>query len=336
MLARRRPRTISLAVTALLAVALLAFPSAAFAAVHPGPVPSPAVVGGTNLLGMSDADARAAIVAALPLPPMADLDIVCLGVTRTVDPDTAVSVDVDAILDEAYASTATDPYTIPAKYRVDAAVVRGWISLFSAGIDTPARDAVYVVVSRRLQVVPSAMGRRVDATAGSADITAALLAEVAAGGAAQPPVTLSVVPVTPRIHETTIPRALLVVLGERKLYSYRIGGSREKVYRCAIGMARYSTPRGAFKVIGKAKMPWWNNPGSRWARGMPRRIRPGPGNPLGTRALYLSAPGIRIHGTSQSRSIGRAASHGCIRMLRRDVESLYPKIPVGTAVFIVK
>jgi lipoprotein-anchoring transpeptidase ErfK/SrfK len=317
-------------------LALAAVPGVAMAAVHTGPVPSPAVVGGVNLLGLSDAEARTAIVAALPVPAMAPLDVTCLTAVRTVDPTPAVAVDVEAILDEAYASTATDPYVIAAKYRVDHAVVLSWIAPFSAGIDAPATDARYIVMRRRLSVVASVAGRRVDVAAAEAAITAAVLAEAEAGGAAQPAVMFGVVPVAPRVHESAIPRALLVVLGETRLYSYRVGGSLEKVYRCAVGMSRYPTPRGTFKVIGKRVNPSWSNPGSKWARSMPRYIRPGPNNPLGTRALYLNASGIRIHGTSQFRSIGRAASHGCVRLVRKDIEGLYPKIPVGTTVFIVR
>jgi L,D-transpeptidase ErfK/SrfK len=68
---------------------------------------------------------------------------------------------------------------------------------------------------------------------------------------------------------------------------------------------------------------------------MPAYIPPGPNNPLGTRALYLNTSGIRIHGTSKRSSIGTAASHGCMRMLREDVEALYPLVPVGTKIHIV-
>jgi lipoprotein-anchoring transpeptidase ErfK/SrfK len=68
---------------------------------------------------------------------------------------------------------------------------------------------------------------------------------------------------------------------------------------------------------------------------MPPYIPPGPGNPLGTRALNLSAPGIRIHGTIKNYSIGTAASHGCMRMHMWDVEDLYPRVKVGTRVIIV-
>jgi lipoprotein-anchoring transpeptidase ErfK/SrfK len=336
MPARSKARPSPAAFVFVLALVLLASPATAFATVDRGPVPSHAVVGGTDLFSMSEADARVAVAAAFPIPAMAPLELACLGATRAVDPTGGVSLDVAAILNEAYASTATDPYAIEAKYLVDQVTVRGWISLFSVGIDTRATDARYTVVRRRLRVSNSVEGRRVDADAGAAAISSALIAEVAASGSAQPVVTLFVVPVAPRVHESSIPRALLVVLGERKLYSYRVGGGLERVYRCAIGLSRYPTPRGTFKVIGKKVNPAWYNPGSKWARSMPRSIKPGPNNPLGTRALYLNASGIRIHGTSQVRSIGRAASHGCVRMLRKDIESLYTKIPVGTAVFIVK
>ena len=63
---------------------------------------------------------------------------------------------------------------------------------------------------------------------------------------------------------------------------------------------------------------------------------PGPGNPLGTRAMYLNAPGIRIHGTYDTSSVGTYASHGCIRMTIADSEALYPLVPVGTTVLITQ
>ena len=69
---------------------------------------------------------------------------------------------------------------------------------------------------------------------------------------------------------------------------------------------------------------------------MPASIPPGPGNPLGTRAMNLSAPGIRIHGTPSWNSIGYSVSHGCIRMRIPDVEALYPMLSVGDSVWIVR
>jgi L,D-transpeptidase ErfK/SrfK len=71
---------------------------------------------------------------------------------------------------------------------------------------------------------------------------------------------------------------------------------------------------------------------------MPAVIRSGRNNPLGTRALYLNAPGIRIHGVppGENSSIGRAASHGCIRLNNANAIILFPLVSVGTPVYIVK
>ncbi len=69
---------------------------------------------------------------------------------------------------------------------------------------------------------------------------------------------------------------------------------------------------------------------------MPAYIPPGPTNPLGLRALYLNSPGIRIHGTYKTWTIGTAASHGCMRVANSQIVKLYPLVPVGTPVFIIK
>ena len=72
--------------------------------------------------------------------------------------------------------------------------------------------------------------------------------------------------------------------------------------------------------------------------GLGRRLRsrpPGPGNPLGTRWMGISAPYVGIHGTPDAASIGYSASHGCIRMRIPDAEWLFRRVDVGTPVFIL-
>jgi L,D-transpeptidase ErfK/SrfK len=109
----------------------------------------------------------------------------------------------------------------------------------------------------------------------------------------------------------------------------------QKEYPVATAAPGYVTPVGMWKVVNKTENPTWYNPApDGWGAGEPLVIPPGPGNPLGTRALYLNAPGIRIHGTYSSSSIGTHASHGCIRMYISDSEELYPLVPVGTRVII--
>jgi len=66
-----------------------------------------------------------------------------------------------------------------------------------------------------------------------------------------------------------------------------------------------------------------------------KTIPPGPHNPVGTRWMGLSIKGYGIHGTNEPKSIGKAASHGCIRMAKADLEELYPLVQVGDTVEIV-
>jgi L,D-transpeptidase ErfK/SrfK len=93
---------------------------------------------------------------------------------------------------------------------------------------------------------------------------------------------------------------------------------------------------GDWKIVDKVKNPSWHNPHAAWSATMPEYIPPGPSNPLGTRALYLDASGIRFHGTNNIGSVGTPASHGCMRMYMSDIEALYPLVPIGTKVWIRK
>jgi lipoprotein-anchoring transpeptidase ErfK/SrfK len=96
------------------------------------------------------------------------------------------------------------------------------------------------------------------------------------------------------------------------------------VYDVAVGTPATPSPEGEFTIVNRLTDPTW------YASG--KAVRPGPANPLGSRWMGLSAPGYGIHGTNAPRSIGKAASHGCIRMRRRDVEELFELVGVGATV----
>ena len=102
----------------------------------------------------------------------------------------------------------------------------------------------------------------------------------------------------------------------------------------ATGQPAYPTPNGRFSIVVMWKNPWWYPPNSPWAEGE-QPVPPGPGNPLGTRWMGLSAPGVGIHGTPQPQSIGYSLSHGCIRMRIPEAEWLFEHVRVGAPVFIV-
>lgn len=140
------------------------------------------------------------------------------------------------------------------------------------------------------------------------------------------------------IRKVDVTDVLVVKIGDNKLFHYR-SDTVVKTYDVATGTSKYPTPKGTFKIVNKRFRPTWVNPAKYqggWGASLPAKIGPGPGNPLGTRALDLNSPGIRIHGTSSLNSLGFNASHGCIRMSIKDSEELFGLVKVGTPVLIVQ
>ncbi len=101
-----------------------------------------------------------------------------------------------------------------------------------------------------------------------------------------------------------------------------------KSYAIAVGKRSTPTPRGTFQVVTKVKNPAWYGPGG-------DVVKPGRNNPVGTRWMGLALKGYGIHGTNDPKSIGRAASHGCVRMLNSDVEELFARMQIGDHVEIL-
>jgi L,D-transpeptidase ErfK/SrfK len=118
---------------------------------------------------------------------------------------------------------------------------------------------------------------------------------------------------------------IVVSIADRKLVL--MDGDRAlKIYDVAVGKASTPSPEGEFRIINRIPNPAWYAPG--------KVVAPGKGNPLGSRWMGLSAKGYGIHGTNAPKSIGKAASHGCIRMRATDLEELFDLISVGVVVEI--
>jgi lipoprotein-anchoring transpeptidase ErfK/SrfK len=127
---------------------------------------------------------------------------------------------------------------------------------------------------------------------------------------------------------------IIVIRRESKgLYLYR-GMRLWRTFGVATGQSSYPTPIGRWSIVTMQRNPWWYPPDADWARGQ-QPVPPGPGNPLGTRWMGLSASGVGIHGTPDPASIGYSASHGCIRMHIPSAEWLFNHVDVGIPVFIV-
>lgn len=318
-----------------LVVALTAPALPAFAVEVVGPVPNDCTVGGHPLLGLDSAEARALIASATPLPGFAPLTVTAAGKIFVFSTRTALALDIEAMLAQAYEPTTTVGFEIAPKYSIKGAVISSWVAGRVSSVARAPVDAKYVARDAKMIVKPHVAGRGLDRAASVAIVRAAVASALTSGETTTATVPLKVNSIAPRVTKAKLGKVVHADLSERRIRLYDKGKLLKK-YRCAVGARGYATPTGTFTITAKRKNPTWGNPGSAWARRMPRFIGPSPYNPLGTRALNLDAPGIRIHGTSKRYSIGTAASKGCLRMLREDVEDLFDRVPVGTKVHIVK
>jgi lipoprotein-anchoring transpeptidase ErfK/SrfK len=123
--------------------------------------------------------------------------------------------------------------------------------------------------------------------------------------------TLGTKVVEPKVTEQTLGRTIVVRLNENRLYLYE-GFHVLTSFSVATAKPGFTTPSGVWTIYDKKENPTWYNPAlDSWGADLPAVIPGGPGNPMGTRAIYIDAPGlIRIHGTTDDSSIGRYASHG--------------------------
>lgn len=130
------------------------------------------------------------------------------------------------------------------------------------------------------------------------------------------------------------PGTIVIHTGERRLYL--VTGEGEAVsYRIAVGREGKQW-FGRTSVVGKVANPGWRPTAGILADRpyLPAYVPPGPRNPLGVRAIYLSQGALRIHGTNAPSSIGKAASYGCYRMHNSDVVQLFERVRTGAEVIV--
>jgi len=145
-----------------------------------------------------------------------------------------------------------------------------------------------------------------------------------------------ILPDTPR-------KGIVINLAAMRLYYFKENGKLLAVstYPVGVGTTERPTPMGKMYVTRKKFRPTWHVPASiaedHREKGdpLPSKVPPGPLNPLGEHALYLSKSGYLVHGTNKPASIGLRATNGCIRLYPENIKSLYENTPVKTPVKIV-
>jgi lipoprotein-anchoring transpeptidase ErfK/SrfK len=207
-------------------------------------------------------------------------------------------------------------------------VVRDYIDDLVAAFGRQAKDATLRLVKLRPRIM--------DGHAGLAVLRNPMIATIvhALRSGDRGPLELASKVLLPKVTRAKLAGPVIVIRrASNKLFLYK-GQRNWRVFGVATGQAAYPTPLGRWQIVEKQRNPWWYPPPSPWAQGE-QAIPPGPGNPLGTRWMGLSAPAVGIHGTPDAASIGYSASHGCIRMHIPDAEWLFDHVKVGTPVFIV-
>lgn len=305
-------------------------------------LPMGSTVGGVDVSGLSRAAARMLLDQRLAVPLRGTVAVSCGDASATLDASRFVSLDVGALVARAYApkakagvvarmiDTLTGARTgisVDASPSVDASALAAWVDDLAKRTDRAARDATLTLSGTTLSLVAARDGRALDRAQAMATLSRTLLA-------GETTATLPIETVAPKTATSDLGPAIVVRRSQRKLYLY-VHGVLSRTYGVAVGTPGHPTPLGHWRIVQKRYLPTWYNPGSEWAKDMPATIAPGPSNPLGTRALNLDVSGIRIHGTTKDSSIGTAASHGCMRMHRADIEDLFGRVTVGTPVYII-
>jgi lipoprotein-anchoring transpeptidase ErfK/SrfK len=213
------------------------------------------------------------------------------------------------------------------KASVDTEAVKRFVRALDKRISYPAKDAELVGLTGLTPTITDAEpGLQVMKALTVQRITRALEA------AQKPRVRAAVRVVAPEVTRASF-GAVIVIRRSVNELRYYWGTKLVRTFGVATGQAVYPTPTGQFSIVDMQRNPWWRPPDSPWAKGL-KPIPPGPGNPLGTRWMGLSAPGVGMHGTPDDASIGYSASHGCIRMHIPDAEWLFQHVQIGTQVII--
>jgi lipoprotein-anchoring transpeptidase ErfK/SrfK len=284
-------------------------------------VPDGVVVGDVSIGGLTSDAATAAILQRYSRP-------VVLKVERTKVTVSPAALGVKIWADTAVAKALTvEPGTsLGFRALFSRARIASYVAGLARRMDRNPRSARLLLKNFRPLVTPSQTGLRIDRGA-----TTTLLADALAYGT-RAPLTVPAKTIVPQ--STAVGPVIVIRRGSNLLTLYR-GDHYVRQFHVATGQAIYPTPLGRFQIVVKWKDPTWYPPvQDAWAKGL-KPVPPGPNNPLGTRWMGISAPGVGIHGTDEPASIGYSQSHGCIRMLVPDAEWLFEHVAIGTPVFIV-
>ena len=296
--------------------------SAPAAADPPATIPDGVSISGTPVGGMTPEQATAAVQQAFAVPLQLELGTTSISVT----PDVIGAVPaIDKAVERALAAAPNT--AIPLGVNAPGAKIIEFVAKLAQRYDRAAVDTKVYLRHLRPWLSKERFGLKLDQHRGVRDLVAALYSGQRDG------IELFRQTLRPKVTRRNFGPVIVIRRGSNRLFFYE-GTRYRRFFAVATGQSQYPTPLGRFSVVVKWRNPWGYPPHSSWAAGE-SPIPPGPGNPLGTRWMGLSAPGVGIHGTPSDASIGYSASHGCIRMHIPEAEWLFNHVAIGTPVFII-
>jgi lipoprotein-anchoring transpeptidase ErfK/SrfK len=304
-------------------------------------------VAGTDVGGMTAAEAQRVLVRDLKEPLEQPIKVVYKGKRFTLSAeDAGVTADIGGMVDEAIATSrdgniltrvardltgGEETAQVSPRVSYSEQAVSKLVRRVKRKLDRPARDAEVNFPS--LEEVKEQPGVRVKAKALKLRIQQALTVP-----GVDRRVKATVATIQPKVTQAELAEKYPVLLvADRSSFQLRLYKNLklQKQYTVAVGALGFDTPAGMYHIQNKAVDPAWSVPNSDWAGDLAGTVVPGgvPENPLKERWLGIY-DGAGIHGTDQTYSLGTAASHGCIRMAIPDVIELYDQVPVGAPIYI--
>jgi lipoprotein-anchoring transpeptidase ErfK/SrfK len=286
------------------------------------PLPEGVTIGGVPVGGLTPAEASAAVLEWFSTP----LPLAYGPLTFAADPATLAAPNLAKALERA--RTAPPFQNVQLVVVVRSGKVRQYVATLARRIDRKPVDSHLVLRHLKPYLTKDVPGRALERQRAQRAIQTALEDNV------RDTIQLQAKVVRAKVNRKNYDAPVIVIhRGLNRLFLYH-GMHTWRTFQVATGQSAYPTPLGRFEIVVKWRNPWWYPPDSPWAKDA-KPIPPGPGNPLGTRWLGLSAAGVGIHGTPDPASIGYSVSHGCIRMRISEAEWLFNNVEVGTTVFIV-
>lgn len=305
-------------------------------------------IGGIDVSGLSSDDAKQKLEGELQETYQRPLVVSYEGKTRTLKPEKSeVQVDIEGMVDDAVdqsnegifvvnavksATGQSRNVTIPTEITYSERAVKRFVRSVAKSYNRAPIDAKISYTAKGIGEVEEKPGLAVRQARLTEQIDTRLQ-DPQAPRKIKLPVKTTKAKVT---KDDLADKYGTIIVVDRKGFKLRLYKKLklEKKYGIAVGQAGLETPAGLYSIANKAVNPTWNVPNSEWAGDLAgKSIPPGPGNPLIARWMGIY-DGVGIHGTSDVSSIGSNASHGCIRMIPKQVIDLYDRVPVGTPVFI--